>query len=73
MIAPAQTGLHYTKNGSERRTYGHSLVVSPWGEVLVDAGKDIGLTYCELDLAEVTRARTRVPSLSQSSAFSGPQ
>ena len=73
VIAPAQTGLHYTKNGSERRTYGHSLVVSPWGEVLVDAGKDIGLTYCELDLTEVSKARTRVPSLSQSSVFKGPQ
>ncbi|WP_438990162.1 carbon-nitrogen hydrolase family protein [Lentibacter sp.] len=72
VIAPAQTGLHYTKNGKERRTYGHSLVVSPWGEVLVDAGEEIGLTYFDCDLAEVSKARARVASLSQSSVFAGP-
>lgn len=73
VIAPAQTGLHYTKNGKERRTYGHSLAVSPWGEVLVDAGEESGLTYFDFDLTEVTKARSRVASLSQSSAFEGPQ
>lgn len=73
VIAPAQTGLHYTKNGKERRTYGHSLAVSPWGEVLVDAGEEAGLAYFDLNLTEVSNARSRVASLTQSSVFEGPE
>ena len=73
ILAPAQTGLHYTKDGKERRTYGHSLVVSPWGEVLIDAGIEAGVTCFDIDLAEVSRARSRVASLTQSRVFEGPQ
>lgn len=61
IIAPAQTGAH---PGSDRRTFGHSLIVNPWGEVLIDAGGDeVGLHTCMLDLAAVDQARARVPSL----------
>lgn len=73
VIAPAQTGLHYSKNGKERRTYGHSLAVSPWGDVLVDAGTEVGVSYFDLDLEEVIKARNRVGSLTQQSMFEAPQ
>ncbi|MBU2981077.1 carbon-nitrogen hydrolase family protein [Lentibacter algarum] len=69
VIAPAQTGVHYVKNGRERRTYGHSLAVSPWGEVLVDGGTDVGVSYFELDISQVEKARRRVGSLVQDRAF----
>jgi len=70
VLAPAQTGFHpETSGGKGRRTYGHSLVVAPWGEVLADAGEAPGLTIAELDLAEVDRARSRVPSLTHDRPF----
>lgn len=72
VLAPAQTGLHYTKNGKERRTYGHSLVVAPWGEVILDAGTEPGVYCIDIDLAEVGKARKRVGSLTQKSVFEGP-
>ncbi|MFN6951557.1 MAG: carbon-nitrogen hydrolase family protein [Albidovulum sp.] len=72
VLAPAQTGSHAAHNGRPRRTYGHSLAVSPWGEVLVDAGTEVGVSYVDLCLAEVTRARARVPSLGHDRDFEGP-
>ena len=66
LIASAQTGHHH---GSGRKTYGHSLIVNPWGEVLLDAGKLQGLYFANLDLNEVTEARRRIPSLNNSSQF----
>jgi deaminated glutathione amidase len=63
VIAPAQTGFHPETAGKGRNTYGHSLVVAPWGEVILDMGAAIGVGFADLDLAEVTRARARVPSL----------
>ena len=63
IIAPAQTGTHPANKGKSRETHGHSLVVAPWGEVLLDAGLEPGLHIVNIDLAEVTRARRRVPSL----------
>ena len=72
VLAPAQTGLHPETHGKGRRTHGHSLAVAPWGEVLADAGSEPGLTLVEIDLAEVERARGRVPSLSHDRPFEGP-
>lgn len=63
IIAPAQTGTHSASKGKSRQTHGHSLVVAPWGEVLLDAGLEPGLHFVEIDLAEVAEARRRVPSL----------
>jgi deaminated glutathione amidase len=63
ILAPAQTGTHQASTGKLRETHGHSLVVAPWGEVLLDAGKEPGLHIVDIDLAEVEKARRRVPSL----------
>ena len=59
VIAPAQGGLH--ANG--RSTYGHSLIVSPWGEILAEAGTDPGIIVAEIDPAASADARARIPSL----------
>lgn len=72
VLAPAQTGFHPEKDGKGRRTHGHSLAIAPWGEILADAGTDPGVTFVDLDLTEVTRARARIPSLSHDRAFTGP-
>ncbi|WP_299563100.1 carbon-nitrogen hydrolase family protein [uncultured Sulfitobacter sp.] len=72
VIAPAQTGTHASADHKTRDTYGHSLVVSPWGEILLDAGTDPGAYVFELDLLQTDAARARVPSMSHKRAFSGP-
>jgi predicted amidohydrolase len=60
VIAAAQVGRH--EDG--RETYGHSLVVDPWGEVLLDmGGEEPGLAFCDIDLARVAEVRAQVPSL----------
>jgi len=68
VVAPAQGGTH--ANG--RKTYGHSLIVAPWGEVLAEAGTDPCVIVAEIDSARVTDARTRVPSLKHDRDFDGP-
>jgi len=73
ILAAAQTGAHPTSAGKPRRTHGHSLAVSPWGEVLVDAGTAPGISLVEIDRAAVAQARQRVPSLSHDRQFYGPQ
>jgi predicted amidohydrolase len=72
VLAPAQTGFHPETNGKGRKTHGHSLAVAPWGEVLADAGTEPGVTLFDLDLAEIDRARGRVPSLTHDRDFDGP-
>lgn len=72
VLAPAQTGFHPEREGRGRRTHGHSLCIAPWGEVLADAGNEPGVTFADLDLAEVARARERIPSLSHDRDFDGP-
>ncbi len=64
VFAPAHCGTHPTTTGRARSTYGHSLAVSPWGEVLADGGEKAGLTLVDFDLAEVDVARRKIPSLS---------
>lgn len=59
VIAPAQCGDH--EDG--RKTYGHSLIISPWGEVLAEAGEEPGVIVADMDLAKVDEARSMVPSL----------
>jgi predicted amidohydrolase len=60
VIAAAQVGEH----ADGRRTYGHSLVVDPWGEVLLDMGGDqAGLGFAELDPARIADIRRQLPSL----------
>jgi len=72
ILAPAQTGFHAESQGKGRHTHGHSLIVAPWGEVLADGGTDPGTIFADIDLAEVARARARVPSLSHDRDFDGP-
>jgi deaminated glutathione amidase len=72
VLAPAQTGFHPESNGKGRRTYGHSLAVAPWGEVLADGGTEAGVTFVDIDLGDVTRARARVPALTHDREFTGP-
>jgi predicted amidohydrolase len=68
VIAPAQGGLH--ANG--RRTYGHSLIVSPWGDILAEGGSDPGIVAAEIDPDWSRQARAKVPSLDHDRAFSPP-
>jgi predicted amidohydrolase len=59
VLAPAQTGRH--EGG--RETYGHSMIVAPWGEILAEAEDAPGIIIADLDLEQVDAARRRVPSL----------
>ena len=70
VIAAAQTGEHKTSLGQPRKTYGHSMIVSPWGEILADTGEDQGIIYAELDLSLVESTRARVPSILSNQSFS---
>jgi len=72
VLAPAQSGEHAASEAARRRTWGHSLAIGPWGEVLADGGEPVGVTLVDLDLAEVGRARTRVPALLHDRPFAGP-
>jgi predicted amidohydrolase len=72
VLAPAQTGVHEATTGQKRRTHGHSLAISPWGEVLVDAGTEPGVHVFDMDPKSVENARQKVPSLSHARSFDGP-
>ena len=65
VLAPAQCGTH--EGG--RKSWGHSLIVDPWGEVLADGGKEPAIVTAELDLARIAEARGRVPSLRHDRAW----
>lgn len=65
IVAAGQTGRH--DNG--RETFGHSLIISPWGDILLDAGTEPGVYSCQIDLRQVERARQIVPSLSHGKDF----
>jgi predicted amidohydrolase len=68
VIAPAQGGKH--ENG--RETFGHSLIVAPWGEIIAEAGIEPGIAMAEVDPAKVDEARGKVPSLEHDRRFGGP-
>lgn len=72
VIAAAQTGEHPATDGRQRRTHGHSMVIGPWGEVVLDAGSEVGLYSAEIELDAVTSARAKIPSLSHDREFGGP-
>lgn len=65
VVAPAQTGTH----DEGRQTYGHSLIIAPWGEVLADAGEEVGFITADLDIAHVEEARRMVPALGHDRDF----
>jgi predicted amidohydrolase len=68
VLAPAQCGEH----AGGRQTFGHALIVSPWGAILADAGEQPGYIMATLDLDQVSEARGKVPSLEHDRAFIRP-
>jgi len=65
VFAAAQAGKHE----SGRETFGHSLIVDPWGRVLAEGDNEPGVVMAEIDLAEVAKARARIPSLQHGRRF----
>lgn len=65
VFAPAQTGTH----AGGRQTFGHSLIIDPWGRVLADAGEAVGVIVADVDPAEVAAARKRIPALGHDRPF----
>ena len=59
IVAAAQSGRH----ADGRQTYGHSLVASPWGELLLDMGDGTGVGFADIDVAQVDDVRRRIPAL----------
>ena len=65
VFAAAQGGKHE----SGRETFGHSLIVDPWGRILAEGGTEPGLVMAEIDPEEVSKARARIPSLQHGRRF----
>ena len=68
VIAPCMWGSH----SGDRKTFGHSLIVDPWGEVLADGGEGVGIITADLDLARVDTVRAAIPALAHDRAFLTP-
>lgn len=68
IIAPAQCGMHEGGRG----TWGHSMIISPWGEILAEAGDTPCVITADFDAARVKEARSAVPSLTHDREFSAP-
>lgn len=68
VVAAAQYGRH----ADGRSTYGHSMVVDPWGEIMLDMGEGTGLGFCDLDLGKVREVRSRVPAVANRQPFELP-
>ena len=65
IFAPCQCGNH----PGNRTTYGHSLIVNPWGEVLADADESPGIIIADIDVDQVDMARKKIPSLQHDRAL----
>lgn len=65
MISPGLCGSH----AEGKETYGHSVIIDPWGEVLADGGPDVGVITAEIDMAKVSEARNKVPALTNDRDF----
>lgn len=68
IVAAAQTGSH--EDG--RSTYGHSLVIDPWGNIMLDMGTEAGTGYAEIDLSRIAEVRQRLPVLNHRRQYSAP-
>ena len=68
-FAPAQWGEHT----GGRRSYGHSLIVDPWGTVLADAGEGVGIVSARIEVARIAEVRRMVPSLQHDRPFTTPE
>jgi deaminated glutathione amidase len=69
VFAPAQWGEHPVG----RKSYGHSLIVDPWGDILADGGEEVGIVTARIDPAKVAEARRAVPSLRHDRPFAPPE
>ncbi len=69
VFAPAQWGEHT----AGRHSYGHSLIVDPWGEVLADAGEGVGIVSARIEVARIAEVRRMVPSLQHDRPFTKPE
>ncbi|HVC50993.1 MAG TPA: carbon-nitrogen hydrolase family protein [Stellaceae bacterium] len=69
VFAPAAWGEHT----GGRRSYGHSLIVDPWGAVLADGGEGVGIITAAIDPAKIAEARGMVPSLQHDRVFTPPE
>ena len=67
IVAPCQFGDH-----GKARTYGHSLIIDPWGRVIADCGENRGYIMAKLDMKEVTKARQMIPALEHDREFTLP-
>jgi len=65
MISAAQVGHH----DDGRDTYGHSVIIDPWGRVVADAGDTLGLVYGEIDVHAVAATRGKIPNLKNARSF----
>lgn len=65
VFAAAQGGLHE----NERATFGHSMIISPWGEIIAEMGQEPGWISAEIDLNEASAVRQRIPSLQHDRDF----
>lgn len=73
VLAPAQSGTHAASRGRARKTFGHSIAVAPWGEVLADAGEEANtVTFVDIDREAVVRARERIPALGHDRRYAPP-
>ena len=68
VFAPAQCGDH----ANDRQTYGHSLIIDPWGKVLAEAGEEPGVITADIDPSRVTAVRAMIPSLEHDREFTPP-
>lgn len=69
VVAAAQSGAH--QDG--RATYGHSMVIDPWGDVLLEMGTETGVGLCDIDLNDVAKIRSRVPAITNRRTFAFPK
>lgn len=65
ILAPAQVGEH----DGGRKTWGHSLIIGPWGDILADAGEKPGIIVAEIDTQDTARARNAIPALKHDRVF----
>lgn len=69
VFAPAQCGTHETG----RQTFGHALIIDPWGKVIADAGEDPGFVMAEVFPEQVAEARRKIPALTHDRPFALPE
>jgi predicted amidohydrolase len=69
VFAPAQWGEH----AGGRRSYGHSAIVDPWGEILADGGEEPGIITARIEPERIAKARNMVPSLQHDRPFTAPE